>query len=82
MNMLDNTPNQLSRFKTKIWVKIIGDSYGKYGTGSQIRFKNSMLRSSLCDYSDAYILSKRNVTVPNTTAAGADPDNRNKKSNI
>ena len=29
------------------------------------RFKTSMLRSDLCDYSDAYIFVKGNVTVTN-----------------
>ena len=36
-----------------------------------------MLRSSLCDYSDAYMLVKRNITVNNTTAAAV--NNTNKK---
>ena len=40
-----------------------------------------MLRSSLCDYSDAYILVKGNILVNKTAAAAADPNNRNKKSN-
>ena len=53
-----------------------------YDTGSQGRFKTSMLRSSLCDYSDAYILAKRNITVPNTAAGGADLDHRNKKATM
>ena len=38
-----------------------------------------MLRSSLCDYSDAYILVKRSKTVNNTAAADADANNANKK---
>ena len=38
-----------------------------------------MLRSSLCDYSDAYILVKGNITVNNTAADGADANNTNKK---
>ena len=38
-----------------------------------------MLRSSLCDYSDTYILVKGNITVNNTAAAGADTNNNNKK---
>ena len=38
-----------------------------------------MLRSSLCDYSDAYILVKGNITVNNTAAAGAAANNTNKK---
>ena len=38
-----------------------------------------MLKSSLCDYSDAYILVKGTITVDNTAAAGADAKNTNKK---
>ena len=34
-----------------------------------MKFKNSMLRSSLCDYNDAYILASGTITVPNTAAA-------------
>ena len=45
----------------------------------QIRFKKAMLRSSLCDYSDAYILVKGNITINNTAAAGAAATNTNKK---
>ena len=38
-----------------------------------------MLRSSLCDYSDAYILVKGNISVNNTAAADADEINTNEK---
>ena len=38
-----------------------------------------MIRSNLCDYSDAYILLKGTITVPNTAAAGAAVNNTNKK---
>ena len=38
-----------------------------------------MLRSTLRDYSDAYILVKRNITVNNTAAGGAAANNTNKK---
>ena len=41
-----------------------------------------MLKSSLCDYSDAYILVKGTIDVNNTAAQGAAADNTNKKSNI
>ena len=41
-----------------------------------------MPKSSLCDYSDAYILVKRTITVSNTVASDADTNNANKKSNI
>ena len=39
----------------------------------------SMLRSNLCDYSDAYILVKRTMKIPNTAAAGAAVNDSNKK---
>ena len=45
----------------------------------QINFKASMLRSILCDYSDAYILVKGNISDNNTAAAYADANNANKK---
>ena len=38
-----------------------------------------MLRSSLCDYSDTYILVKGNISVNNTADAGAAANNTNKK---
>ena len=44
-----------------------------------INFKTSMLRSSLCDYSDAYILVKGKKSVNNTAASDADANNTNKK---
>ena len=56
INLLDNTPNQPTKFRTKNWIEINDDSHGMYNTNSQIKFKTSMLRSSLCDYSDADIL--------------------------
>ena len=40
-----------------------------------------MIKSSLCDYGDAYILVKGTITVPNTGEAAA-PNNKNKKNNI
>ena len=82
INLLDNTPNQPSKFKTKNWVEINDGSYGVYNTGNPIKFENSIIRSSLCDYSYAYILVKRTITVPNTAAADADSNDRNKKNNI
>ena len=50
-----------------------------YNTTSQIRFKTSMLRSSLCDYSDGYILVKGTITVANTAAVGEATNNADKK---
>ena len=65
--MLENTPNQPTKFRTKNWVDINYDLRGTYNTNSQIKFKTSMLRTSLCDYNDAYILVNGTITI---TAAG------------
>ena len=80
--MLDNTSNQPFKFKTKNWIEKNDASRGTYHTNSQIKFKTTILKSSLCDYSHAYILVKGTITVPNTAAADADANNVNKKSNI
>ena len=60
---LDNASNQPSKFRTKNWVEINDESRGGYTTGSDIKFKTTMLRSSLCDYADAYILVKETITI-------------------
>ena len=76
--MFDNTPNQLTKNRTKKWAEVNDRSYGVYNTGSQIKFKTSMLKLSLRDYSDAYILVKGTVTIPNTRTVAA-PNNKIKK---
>ena len=78
-NLLNNGSNKPSKFRTKNWVEINDDVRGAYSPNKQIRFKTSMLRSSLCDYSDAYILVKGNITVNNTAADGAAANNTDKK---
>ena len=75
----DNTLNQPSKFRTRNWVEINDESRGAYNVNSQIKFKTTMLKSSLCDYSDVYILIKRTISVNNTAAQGANGDNTNKK---
>ena len=52
-NLLDNASNQPSKFRTKNWVEINDESRETYAVNKQIKFQTSMLRSSLCDYSDA-----------------------------
>ena len=54
----DDTSNQPSKFRTRSWIEINDESRGAYNVNSQIKFKTTMLKSSLCDYSDAYILVK------------------------
>ena len=78
INLLENTANQPSTFRTKKWVKINDDTRGKYNTNSQIKFKTSMLRSILCDYSDVYVLVKGTMTAE-ITGISAALNNRNKK---
>ena len=53
INLLDNTQYQPTKFRTESWIDINDDARGAYNKDSQIRFKTSMLKSSLCDYSDA-----------------------------
>ena len=66
INLLDKTPNQPTKSRTKNWVEIIDDSRGTYNTNSQFKFKTSMLRSRLCDYSDGYILATKTITITGT----------------
>ena len=75
----DNTQNQPSKFRTRNWIEKNDESRGAYNVNSQLKFKTTMLKSSLCDYSDAYILLKGTITVNNTAAAGAAANNTNKK---
>ena len=80
MNLIDdNTLNQPSKFRTRNWVEMNDESRGAYNVNSQIKFKTTMLKSSLCDYSDAYILLKGTISVNNTAAQGAAANNNNKK---
>ena len=69
-NLLDdNKSNQPSKFRPKNWVEINDESRGTYDVNSQIKFKTTMLKSNICDYSDAYILVKGTITI---VGAGAD----------
>ena len=58
MKLLDNAQNQPTKFRTKNWVEKNDDASGLYDKYSQIKFRSSMLKSSLCDYSDAYKIVK------------------------
>ena len=75
----DDISNQPSKFRTRNWIEINDESRGTYNVNSQIKFKTTMLKSSLCDYSDAYILVKGTISVNNTAAQGAAANNTNKK---
>ena len=76
----DDALNQPSKFRTRNWVEINDESRGVYNVNSQIKFKTTMLKSSLCDYSDAYILVKGKVTIAGAgnDVAARQTDERNK----
>ena len=78
-NLLDDASNQPSKFRTRNLVEINDESRGVYNVNSKIKFKTTMLKSSLCDYSDAYILVKGAISVNNTAAQGAAANDTNKK---
>ena len=78
INLVDDTTNQPSKFRTRNWVEINDKLKGRYHN-SNIRFKTSMIRSNLCDYSDWYVLVKGTITAPDTKDAGTAVNNTNKK---
>ena len=78
-DLLDDASNKISKFRTKNWVEINDESKGTYDVGSEIKFEIAILKSSLCDYSDAYVGARGTITVNNTAAADADASNTNRK---
>ena len=70
-NLIDDTSNQPSKFRTRNWVEINDESRGAYNVNSQITFKTTMLKYSLCDYSDAYVLVKGTITIEGVGADAA-----------
>ena len=69
INLLDSTANEPSKFRSENQVQINDDLCETYIFNNQIKFKTSMLISSLCDYADVYILVKGIIAI---TQAGAD----------
>ena len=69
VNFLDTTSDNkdLPKFVTKKWIEVYDQSEGNYNVNKEIRIKTSMLRSDLCDYSDAYIVVKGTITVDKKT---------------
>ena len=89
INFLDTISDNkdLPKFVTKKWVEVYDQSQENYNPSKEIRIKTSILRSDLCDFSDAYIVVKGNITVnkkifttndfdpPNNTVANATATN-------
>ena len=68
-NLLDTTLDEVSKFITKKWVKVhdqSGSADDRYKPNKQLRFKTSVLRPDVCDYSDVYIVAKGDITLTKT----------------
>ena len=63
INLLNNSENEYSKFVTKKWYVIDNESKGNYSHENPIKFLTNSLESSICDYSDAYILVTGNIAV-------------------
>ena len=77
LNLLDSTSEDkdLPRFVTKKWIEVYDQSEKNYNVSKEIRIKTLMLRSDLCNYSDAYIVVKGTITV-------TDADNAKRNKNV
>ena len=78
-NLINNASNQPLKYRTKNWVEINDELRGTHNVNSRIKYKTTMLKSSLCDYSDGYILVKGTITIDKSAATDADGNNTNKK---
>ena len=78
VNLLDRTSDgkDLPRFVTKKWIEVYDQSgRNSYNVNKEIRIKTPMLRSHLCDFSDAHIVVKRTITV-------TDPDDTKRNKSV
>ena len=75
----DDESKQLSKFFIREYVEVNSLS-NTHNENKSIRFKTPMLRSNLCDYSDAYILVKGTITVT-TPVVNNNADNIRDKRN-
>ena len=74
ITLLDTTSDDkgLPKFVTKKWIEVYDESEKNYSINKEIRIKTQMLRSDLCNFSDAYTVVKGEITVTN-------PNNAKKK---
>ena len=68
VNLLNGSDNENSKFATKKWYVIDSESKGVYSHHDPIKFLTKSIESSLCDYSDAYILVTGNIDVKRRNA--------------
>ena len=69
INLLDNTDNEYLKFATKKWYVIDSESNGDYSKDEEIKFLTRFIESSLCDYSDAYVLVTGDIAATPNNAA-------------
>ena len=69
VNLLNGSDNENLKFATKTWYVIYSESKGKYSHHDLIKFLTKSIESSICDYSDAYILVAGNTAVKRRNAA-------------
>ena len=62
VNLINRSDNDKSRFATKKWCIIDSESNGNYSQNDEIKFLTRSIESSLCEYSDAYILVTGNIS--------------------
>ena len=74
VNFIDTTSDNkdLPTFVTKKWIDVYDQSEGNDDVNKEIRIKTSLLRSDLCDFSDAYIVVKGDITVTEKTFTADD----------
>ena len=72
LNLLNSSENEFWKFATKKWYVIDNESNGSHSHHDPIKFLTTSIESSLCDYSDAYILVAGNISVTRTIAAAGD----------
>ena len=64
INLLNDSSNEESKFVTKKWYVIDSQTIkGKYKQGNSIQFETEIIKSSLCDCSDEFILVTGNIIV-------------------
>ena len=75
VNLLGDLNNESSKFATRKWYVINNQNNTNYDEGNEdsttVKFETKVIKSNLCDYSDAYILVTGNIT-----ATGGDPNIR------
>ena len=75
VNLLGDADNESSKFATRKWYVINDQNNTDYGEGNKdsttVKSDTKVIKSSLCDYPDTYILVTGNIT-----AAGGDANTR------